>query len=214
MSDRDELPYQALFEEAEREGRVLHREDVYGSGPPVDLVADDILEFVIQNVGSTVLDVGCGLGPYVARLNAAGKRAIGIDINPEAVAKARGLGRDVREMSAYDLRFRDSSFESVIMIETLEHLPEYERALAEAARVATNTLVVTVPDVAVLPLMSTKQVVPWHILEATHVNFFTPALLRTTLLRYATSCEVAGLGAFFDVDGQNLHMHIGAAARL
>jgi ubiquinone/menaquinone biosynthesis C-methylase UbiE len=214
MADNQELPYHTLIEEAEKEGRVLHREDVYGSGPPVDLVAEDIYELVLRNVGSTVLDVGCGVGPYVTRLTAAGKRCVGIDINPAAVATARELGRDVREMSAYSLEFPDSSFESVIMIETLEHLPEYERALAEAARVATQTIVVTVPDISVLPLMSKKQVVPWHLLESTHVNFFSPDLLRTTLLRYTTSCVVTRLGAFFEVDGETLHMHIGAVARV
>jgi ubiquinone/menaquinone biosynthesis C-methylase UbiE len=214
MADNQGLPYQTLIEEAEKEGRVLHREDVYSFGPPVDLVADDILDLVLENVGSTVLDIGCGVGPYVTRLNAAGKRCTGIDINPEAVAKARELGRDVREMSAYALQFSDSSFDSVIMIETLEHLREYERALAEAARVASRNIVVTVPDISVIPIMSKKQVVPWHLLESTHVNFFTPDLLRTTLLRHTTSCDVTRLGAFFEVDGQILHMHIGAVARI
>lgn len=214
MTSKEDLPYQAIFREAEREGRVLHRDDVYGWGPTVDLVSEEILGFVLENVGSTVLDVGCGVGPYVERLNAAGKRCIGIDISRDMVAEGRALGRDVREMSAYAIEFSDSSFESVIMVETLEHLAEYERALAEAARVATSTIVLTVPDISVLPLMSKRQVVPWHLLESTHVNFFTPELLRTTLLRYTGSCELRRLGAFFEVDGETVHMHIGAAARV
>jgi hypothetical protein len=61
--------------------------------------------------------------------------------------------------------------------------------------------------------MSKRQVVPWHILEATHVNFFTPELVRKTLLRFAPSCELTSLGPFFDVDGTILHMHIGGVAR-
>ena len=56
--------------------------------------------------------------------------------------------------------------------------------------------------------------VPWHLLEATHVNFFTPETLRKTLLRYASSCDATRLGDFFDVDGEVLYMHAAAVARL
>jgi SAM-dependent methyltransferase len=213
MTDEDR-PYEELFKRAEHLGLVLHRRDIYGSGPPADLVSEEILQFVTNNAGSTVLDVGCGLGPYVERLNQVGKHSVGIDVNEEVVNQARKLGRDVRVMSAYDLQFPDSSFESVMMIETLEHLPDYEQALAEAARVASNSILITVPDISVLPLMSKKQVVPWHLLESTHVNFFTPEVLRTTLLRFARSCDVTRLGAFFEVDGTTVHMHIGGVARV
>jgi ubiquinone/menaquinone biosynthesis C-methylase UbiE len=213
VTDED-LPYQELLKRADDQGLVLHRGDIYGSGPPVDLVTEELLEFVLNNTGSTVLDVGCGVGSYVARLNHADKRTVGIDINEGAVYQAQKLGRDVRVMSAYDLQFPDSSFESVIMIETLEHLVDYEQALAEAARVASRSIVITVPDISVLPLMSKKQVVPWHLLEATHVNFFTPEVLRATVLRFTRSCETTSLGGFFEVDGKTMHMHIGAVARI
>lgn len=208
------LPYAAMFEQAEQEGRPLHREDIYTSGPPVDLVSEEILHFVVENTGSSVLDVGCGLGPYLGRLTEVGKRCVGIDLDREIVEAAQRLGRDVRRMSAYDIRFDDSSFDSVIMIETLEHLEDYERALTEGARVARDTLVITVPDMSVLPTMSKRQVVPWHMLEASHVNFFTPEIMRKTLIRFAESCEVTKLGAFFDVDGEVVCMHVGAVARL
>ena len=71
-SGRDgELPYQDVIDEAERFGTVLHRENIYRSGAPVDALSDDILDFVLGNVGDTVLDIGCGAGPYVARINGA-----------------------------------------------------------------------------------------------------------------------------------------------
>jgi len=61
-------------------------------------------------------------------------------------------------------------------------------------------------------LLSKRLVVPWHLLEATHVNFFTPETLRKTRRRFASSCEVVRLGHFFDVDGEPLHIHAAAAA--
>jgi 2-polyprenyl-3-methyl-5-hydroxy-6-metoxy-1,4-benzoquinol methylase len=209
-----ELPYQDVIDEAERSGTVLHRENIYRSGPPVDAVSDEILGFVLSNVEDTVLDIGCGAGPYVARINGSGKRCIGIDLDPRAVEQAQALGRPVFPMSADNLAFADNAFDSVVLIETLEHLPNYDRALSEAARVARSSVVVTVPDISVIPRMSKRQVVPWHLLEATHVNFFTPETLRTTLLRYASSCDATQLGDFFDVDGEVLHMHAAAVARL
>lgn len=209
-----ELPYEALLSAAGVEGRILHRDDIYGSGPPVDAVSEEILQFVVANVGERVLDVGCGIGPYVDRLCRLGKECIGIDTNAEAIAAGRALGRPLEVASAYELPFDDGSFDSVILVETLEHLPEPERALAEAARVARSTLVLTVPDIGVLPVMSKKFVVPWHMLDATHVNFFTPEIMRKALLRHASSCTVTTLGQFFDVDGEPVHMHIAAVAQL
>ena len=209
-----EPPYEALLREAEQSGTVLHRENIYRSGEPVDAISDEILAFVLDNVGETVLDIGCGAGPYVARLNSAGKRCVGVDLDPRAVAQAQALRRPVLRMSANALAFDDNAFDSVMLIETLEHLPEYERALAEATRVARTSVVVTVPDISVIPAMNKSQVVPWHLLEATHVNFFTPETLRTTLLQFTASCEVTRLGAFFQVDGQSLYMHAAAVARL
>lgn len=208
------LSIQDLFREAEREGRVLHREDIYRAGPPVDLVSEEILQFVLENVGSSVLDVGCGLGPYVERLGAAGRECVGVDIDADIVDQAKSLGRDVRLVSAYDLQFPDSSFDSVIMVETVEHLEHYEAALEEATRVARGSIVLTVPDISVLLEMGKKFLAPMHVLEPTHVNFFTPRLLRSTLERYVRSCELTKMGAFFEVDGQTMYTHIGAVARL
>lgn len=212
--DTGPLPYEEGLTDAEQIGRVLHRHDIYGTGPPVDAFSGEILEFVAANTGASILDVGCGIGPYVEQLTLLGRHCVGVDLDAGAVDGAKRLGRDVRLMSAYDLDFPDDAFDSVILVEALEHLDDYEAALAEAARVARKTIVVTVPDISVIPAMSKRLVVPWHLLEATHVNFFTPETLRKTLLRYAASCESTRLGAFFEVDGLTLHMHAAAVARL
>jgi ubiquinone/menaquinone biosynthesis C-methylase UbiE len=207
-----ELPFEGLFRQVEEQGRILRREDIYTSGDPVDMVSEEIVEFAAANTGPSILDVGCGLGPYVERLSGMGRTCVGVDTDAAIVARARELGRDVREMSAYGLEFEDASFDSVIMVETLEHLDQPEAALEEAFRVATRSVVVTVPDISVLPLMSTRHLAPWHMLEGTHLNFFTPALLKKTLLRYASRCEVITLGRFFEIDGKPLHTHLAAAA--
>jgi hypothetical protein len=46
------------------------------------------------------------------------------------------------------------------------------------------------------------------------VNFFTPEILRRTLLRHVRSCEVTTLGQFLEIEGEPLHLHVAAVARL
>lgn len=217
MADREEersLPYADVLSDAERKGHVLHRGDIYSSGPPVDVVSEEILSFLLEHAGNSILDVGCGVAPYVARMRDAGKRAVGVDIDRRAIQAARAMDRPVLQMSGHRLAFAAATFDTVVMVETLEHIPQFERVLAEAFRVARESVLVTVPDISVIPKMSRRQVVPWHLLEATHVNFFTPEILKQTLLRFARRCQVTGLGAFFEVDGEEMHMHIGAVAKL
>lgn len=205
-------PYEALLNEAERAGRVLHREDIYCSGVSVDDVSREILELVMTHAGRTVLDVGCGIGPYVERLQTAGHECVGIDADGKAVWAGRRLGRNVRQMSAESLEFSEATFDTVVLIETLEHLANPGAALAEARRVCRTNLVVTVPDASAIPVLSSRLMVPWHLLESSHVNFFTPDILARTLLRYFSRVETGRLGKFFEVDGEPVFMHAWAVA--
>ncbi len=211
-SQTHELPYSDLLDRAGASGAILHRDDIYTSGPPSPVVCEPIFEFVDSHVGASFLDVGCGIGPYLAALVETGREGIGIELDQEQVELARALGRDARRMSAEQLAFPDDSFDSVVMIEVLEHLPNPETALGEIARVTRRNLVMTVPDISCLPLMSQRGVSPWHVLEGTHVNFFTPQSLRSTLLRYFDRCEVTQLLPFMEIDGVSAFTHIAAVA--
>jgi ubiquinone/menaquinone biosynthesis C-methylase UbiE len=83
--------------------------------------------------GDRVLEVGCGRGHLTRRLADQGIDATGIDANPFA-AEMAGTDR-VLTMRAEALDFEDSSFDQVISIHALEHIPELDGALAEMARV-------------------------------------------------------------------------------
>jgi hypothetical protein len=74
-------------------------------------------------------------------------------------------------------------FESVLAVEVLEHVLDVETALVECARVARVNLVLSVPNAGVIPHLFGAAVVPWHLLEATHVNFFSAASLERILRR-------------------------------
>lgn len=65
-SPQPELPYDRVVAEAGQAGRVLHREDIYGSGPPNEGANLEVLTLIGSRARSPILDVGCGIGPYVA----------------------------------------------------------------------------------------------------------------------------------------------------
>ena len=80
-----------------------------------------------------VLEVGCGRGHLTKAFADRGIDIVGIDANPQAAeVAAPGL---VRHMRAEDLEFDDESFDLVIAVHAIEHIPELEQALAEMARV-------------------------------------------------------------------------------
>ncbi len=89
-----------------------------------------------------VLDVGCGTGVLTRRLATLPnvESVTGVDPAAPLLADARERARDLRNVSFREadgraLPFADASFDVVVFDSTLSHVPEPERALAEAFRV-------------------------------------------------------------------------------
>lgn len=108
---------------------------------------------VIRHIPSgtkTVLDVGAGPGVFLHLLEKElNIKGIGIEISDNKVNYAKEhLHVQVEMGNASNLRFEDRSFDVVVALEVLEHLPyrTYERALEEMARVARKTIIITVPN--------------------------------------------------------------------
>jgi SAM-dependent methyltransferase len=88
--------------------------------------------------GLRALDLGCGTGRWARWLAGGGARAVGIDIQREALRAARATSAgDYSEMSADALGFRAGSFDLVVSVTVLQHLPPSgrERAVGELFRV-------------------------------------------------------------------------------
>jgi SAM-dependent methyltransferase len=177
----------------------LHRDEIYASGPPVDAVFGELLDYVVSHAGPRVLDIGCGLGPYVDALNQRGFQAEGIELDRDFVAQAQALGRPVKRMDATKLSYADNSFDTCILIEVIEHLDQYEAALREAARVARRNLIISVPAIDSIEVLVPWHVIPRHLLEPTHVNFFSLYNLTTLLQRLFPQARtvVEGYSPFF-----------------
>ena len=201
-------PYEELLIQASQTGRVLKRENIYGSGPPVNALSGDAQRMIKEYCQRSVVDFGAGCGALQQYLPAS-VEYLGLEMNPQAVAMAVGFGRNVRVGDVTASGLADGSFEVCAMMEVLEHIDDYEKVLAEARRVCASRFVMTVPNIAVLPKMSESQVVPWHMLEATHVNFFTPGSLEKVLQRYFARVKVWEINQWFQ---PKLHMNIAAVA--
>ncbi|HEU4319249.1 MAG TPA: class I SAM-dependent methyltransferase [Acidimicrobiia bacterium] len=83
--------------------------------------------------GADVLEVGCGQGHLTRALADRGINVIGIDANPQAEAIANTPL--VKCMRAEALDFEDESFDFVVSVHAIEHIPDLDGALSEIARV-------------------------------------------------------------------------------
>jgi SAM-dependent methyltransferase len=78
----------------------------------------------------TVLDMGCGTGHAQSHLEP--RPSVGVDLDHESLA---GQGRPVVRADMRNLPFADGAFGSVACIHAIEHVPDPERVVDEAARV-------------------------------------------------------------------------------
>lgn len=118
----------------------------------------------VPETGGTMLDIGCGEGRHSLGLTAQMPlQAWGVDLSEESLRTAhqryqtdfhaQAQGDDGQPLcrfavaDAAHLPFADESFDLVVCSEVLEHLPDYQPALAEMRRVLkpTGVLAITVP---------------------------------------------------------------------
>jgi SAM-dependent methyltransferase len=102
-------------------------------------------------VGPDVLDLGCGFGSLVEHLRRHGLNAVGIDLLDHQVAAGheRFPAADLRLVETGPLPFPDSSFDTVVLKESLHHLAaegDIAATMAELARVCRQRVLVFEPN--------------------------------------------------------------------
>jgi SAM-dependent methyltransferase len=211
-----ERPYgEVVYPENET---LLHRENIYGSGPPLEDPGIEAANLLRQYLPerSSVVDIGCGAGAYGPGLMAAGHDWLGLEANSHCcdVLLRRQLPFRRVHLESRDLPCADRERDCAICIEVLEHVKDPDVFLHEIARVIRRRALFSVPNMEVLPYFHGWQVVPWHLLEGDHKNFFTRASLRNLLARFFRGVEVFSYGEhpLRTREGVPLHVHLFAVA--
>ena len=105
------------------------------------LTRRDITCAMMEGVSGRILDVGCGPGPFIARLWRRDRKLFAVDISASMVAEAfkrkMNAGRDFHGVASnlVQLGVADDVFDGVVCIGVMGYVQEPERALAEMFRV-------------------------------------------------------------------------------
>lgn len=102
----------------------------------------------------SVLEIGCGYGSLSVYLSKLGGKVTGVDISSEAIKiskkNAMLFNQKIKylESNAINLPFKDNSFDLVVCCDTLEHIPDYNKAIDEIIRVSKSSgkIIITTPN--------------------------------------------------------------------
>ena len=99
-----------------------------------------------------VLDIGSGDGLFLSLLKQKGIEGEGLDISEEGVAKTRAKGLTASLFDFNDpIPFADNTFDTVVMLDVLEHFYAPDTLLKEAVRVSKRFVIISVPNFNSLP---------------------------------------------------------------
>jgi SAM-dependent methyltransferase len=107
-----------------------------------------VLELMDDPAGKTNLDIGADNGVISYLLRQLGGEWYSADLDPSAVASIRSLVQEnVCQLDGRTAPFPDRSFDQVIVVDLLEHLPDDRGFIGELARILKpgGTLMVNVP---------------------------------------------------------------------
>jgi len=97
-----------------------------------------------------ILEVGCGPGESTRRLYSMlrGQYFEASEFEQKLVDlhRSHGFPVPITQESAYAMHRSDNEFDCVLLLEVLEHLTDFEKALQEIFRVARHTVIISVPN--------------------------------------------------------------------
>jgi SAM-dependent methyltransferase len=154
------------------------------------VVRTDMVPLLPDPLGR-VLDIGCGAGSTGSLLRPRQpERLVGIEIDPEAAARAREVYDEVLVGSCEKLlAAMDGEFDTILCYDVLEHLVDPWAALAQAHRLSApgGRLHVSVPNARHLSLMVDIMLRGTFAYQAhghrddTHLRWFTPRDIETAI---------------------------------
>lgn len=96
----------------------------------------------------SILDIGCGSGGFLSKLDAGKFTKTGIEINPEGAALCRKNGLEVYDQNLLDVDFHDRVFDAVTLWHVLEHIPNPVEVLKKISTILSRNgvLIFEVPN--------------------------------------------------------------------
>lgn len=107
-----------------------------------------ILEASGERAAGRVLENGCGIGLYAARLMDEGGRVVGLEFDSERASQAQRRVSAVTNAAGESLPFPAKTFDLILSHEVLEHVADDRRAVVEMVRTLRTggRMVVFVPN--------------------------------------------------------------------
>jgi ubiquinone/menaquinone biosynthesis C-methylase UbiE len=147
----------------------------------------EALEILAPGHDDVLLDLGCGTGAAVRQAAATVARAVGFDLSPAMIARARTLGANLANVEFLEgdvsgpLPFADGEFTAILCTTAFHHFPRPRDTIAEIARVLAPDGRIVIGDanrshpvVFVLDQLL-------RALQRSHVGFRSPTRLRADL---------------------------------
>lgn len=98
--------------------------------------------------GARLLDVGCGAGSFLKKMEKYGMEVYGVDFSKVAVSRARTSGLNVFHGSLEKAKFSDEYFDVITLNHVFEHLHDPLKTLRELKRIlkTKGTIIMGVPN--------------------------------------------------------------------
>jgi ubiquinone/menaquinone biosynthesis C-methylase UbiE len=124
-----------------------------------------------------LVDVGCGTGAAVRDAASLVERAVGVDLSPAMIRRARQLGAglpgvEFHEADSERLPFPDGAFTALLCTTSFHHYPNPQQAVREMARVLAPAGRVVIGDGCSDRLITRLLDRALRLLQPSHVRFY------------------------------------------
>jgi homoserine O-acetyltransferase len=157
---------------------------------------DTLLELIPQ--GASVLDLGCGGGEFLGRLQDRGhQHLLGLELDERSILSCIQRGLDVVQVDLNEglSAFSDGQFDVVVLSQTLQAIRNVERVIREMLRVGKHGIV-SFPNAAYAPLrerLSEHGLAPQTDAAQGYHWFNTPSVRTFSIRDFEDFCRMHGV---------------------